>query len=143
MGFSDCIRVNCDRREAFKALTTTISKWWGHQDNPILRIGDVFKVSWGEPWYQFEVTRFDHGSAVNWKCIDANQIIDGLESVEKEWVGTEIQWNIDPISEDQCEVSMMHVGLTHKLVCYEFCSSTWHRFLHIELKNYLESKHSS
>ena len=137
--FSDSILINCHSDKAFKALTINISEWWGQQDVLIKDRGDRFRVSWGDPWYLFEVTHLKPGSSISWKCIDANQIIPGLAGVQKEWVGSEIQWSIESISEQQCRVHVVHEGLNEALICYDFCSSTWERFIHQELKAYLES----
>jgi len=59
----------------FLALTNDLQAWWGKMDHPVDAVGDVFKVSWGEPWYQFKVVRYEPGIRIDWRCIDANQII--------------------------------------------------------------------
>ena len=139
MNYSSTVIIGVPASNIFRALTSDINAWWGDTDRQINKKGDVFKVSWGEPWYLFEVIEYQKDSLIEWKCIDANQIISGLEGVQKEWVGSVVHWNIERLSDQVSRLFIEHRGLTEALTCYEFCSSTWNRFLHIALKNYLES----
>ncbi|WP_152538628.1 hypothetical protein [Aquimarina macrocephali] len=124
------------------ALTKGISKWWGNTSNPVQSKGDIFTVSWGEPWYQFKVIEFDSFNSITWECIDANQIIPGLKGVKKEWVGTKLEWIISPVNNGKVEVSLIHHGLTSEITCYEFCSAAWDGFVTNSMKNYLEGLNS-
>ena len=139
MNYSSSVIIEVPASDIFKALTSDITAWWGETDRVINGKGDIFKVSWGAPWYLFEVIEYQKDSLIEWKCIDANQIISGLEGVQKEWVGSVVHWNMELLSDHATRLCIEHRGLTEALTCYEFCSSTWNRFLHIELKNYLES----
>ena len=138
--YSTQIQLNHPSSLVFKAITHELGNWWGPQDNLINAAGDIFKVSWGEPWYAFEVKEYIKDKYVLWHCIDANQIIDGLEGVQKEWVGTTLHWNLKEISNNTCELHFLHQGLVPEFICYDFCSSTWDRFLLHGLKEYLASQ---
>ncbi len=135
--YSIGLEVRCEAPRAFDELSTRISDWWGDQDHPAEKVGDVFTVSWGEPWYQFQVKAFHPPDLIVWECIDANQIIGDLKGVQKEWVGTQLQWTITPSGEN-IKVHLKHRGLVPAFVCYDFCSSTWDRFITVNLKKYLE-----
>lgn len=122
---------------AFKSISKELESWWGRQSEKISNVGQKFKVSWKEPWYEFLVIEYLPTNKMIWKCIDANQIIDGLEGVQKEWVDTELVWNLTEIDENQCRLDFIHQGLIPEFICYDFCSSTWDYFLTNKLKNYL------
>lgn len=132
------MKAKASAKLAFEALSTKISDWWGDQDQVAQQIGDVFTVSWGEPWYQFKVSEFVPYSKIVWKCIDANQIIGNLEGVQKEWVGTRLEWTIKASGADEIELQFTHEGLVPDFICYETCSNAWDNFITNKLKNYLE-----
>ena len=132
------LHANTTLRRTFEALTTNIHDWWGQQDKPVTCLGDIFKVSWGEPWYEFEVIEYKPDQKITWKCVDANQRINGLEGVEKEWVGTKLYWIITELGEGNIELQLIHEGLIPDFTCYEFCSKTWDSFVNGTLKAYLE-----
>ena len=137
--FTSTIEIYTLPAYVFKALTKELSLWWGKQDKPVSAKGDVFRVSWGEPWYEFNVIEYEPDLTVTWECVDANQIIGGLEGVQKEWVGSQVRWKIEKLDGGKCRISCLHKGLTPSLICYDVCSSTWNRYIHFELKEYLES----
>ena len=84
------------------------------------------------------MTRFKSPTLLSWKCIDANQIIEGLEGVQKEWVGTQLHWVIEEINSGACRVTFTHEGLVPDFICYDFCSAAWDHFFGERLKAYLE-----
>lgn len=131
------LEINHPAERIYKAITQELSNWWGPQDQLVSKEGDVFIVSWGEPWYQFEVIRFIENEEIVWRCIDANQIIDGLEGVQKEWVGTEIHWKLKT-NEAQTTLEFEHKGLVPSFICFQFCSDSWNHFLKDSLINYLD-----
>ncbi len=132
------VLISSNKEDVFKALTEGISKWWGDVDNIVQKEGDIFTISWGEPWYKFKVIEFNPFSIITWECTDCNQIIGDLKGVEKEWVGTKLQWEIKTINDKEVEVNIIHQGLIPEFTCYKVCSSAWDSFIGISLKNYLE-----
>lgn len=131
------LEINHPAERVFKAITQELPNWWGPQDHSVSKKGDVFTVSWGEPWYQFEVVRFIENEEVVWRCIDANQIIDGLEGVQKEWVNTEIHWKLEA-NVSITKLDFMHKGLIPSFICFQFCSDSWTHFLKGSLVDYLD-----
>jgi hypothetical protein len=131
------VLVSSNKEDVFKSLTEEISNWWGNMDNIVQKEGDIFTISWGEPWYKFKVVEFSPFNIITWECIDCNQIIGDLKGVEKEWVGTKIQWEIKTINDKEVEVSLIHQGLIPEFTCYKVCSSAWDGFIGNSLKNYL------
>ena len=125
------------KERVFEAISSEVSLWWGKTDVSKTKADSVFKVSWGEPWYQFRVTDFEEGRHMTWLCIDANQIIKGLEGIQKEWVGTSIHWSVESTGENTSILHFKHEGLTPKLICFDFCSSTWNMFLKDRLVSFL------
>lgn len=139
LSYSRSVTVAASADVIFNALTRDLGDWWGAMDRPVTGKGDVFKVSWGEPWYRFRVIRLKFPSRLSWECIDANQIIEGLEGVQKEWVGTRLHWEIETIDSHTCRVTFTHQGLVPEFICYEFCAAAWDHFFGERLKTYLEA----
>ncbi len=136
--YSARLIVNSTPQVTFDALSTNIGDWWGDQDNPVSQLGDVFTMSWGEPWYKFKVVEYQPNKKITWECIDSRQIIGELEGVEKEWVGTQLHWLVKKNNENEIELLFTHEGLVPSFICYDFCSNTWDRFITFNLKKYLE-----
>ena len=137
--YSRSVEIVTRAKEIFHALTHDLEGWWGSMDVPITSMGDRFTVSWGEPWYRFEVIRYEPPLKLSWHCIDANQIINGLDDVQKEWVGTQLHWTIEAINSEACLLTVVHQGLVPEFTCYEFCVASWDQFLGERLKAYLEN----
>jgi len=75
---------------------------------------------------------------MTWKCIDANQKIEGLTGIEKEWVGTEIHWIVKQLNGNRSLLEFEHKGLIPEFICFKFCSDSWSHFLEDSLVNYLK-----
>ena len=139
VGYQCSVKITTKPVELFNALTMNISSWWGEADNEQTKVGDVFTVSWGEPWYKFEVVEFIPAVRLVWKCIDANQIITGLEGVQKEWVGTAVHWDIKE-ENGWSLLEFEHRGLVPEFICFDVCSRVWRDYITNKLKSYLENK---
>ncbi|MEO1052920.1 MAG: SRPBCC domain-containing protein [Bacteroidota bacterium] len=137
--YKESIAITASPEAVFKALSLHIDEWWGGVDKLINQEGDVFRVSWGEPWYQFKVLEYRPNHKLTWECTDANQIINGLQGVQKEWVGTKLHWEIER-KENEVILSFEHLGLTPQMICYDTCSSVWSDFISRSLKHYLEGE---
>ncbi|MBX2871576.1 MAG: hypothetical protein KTR30_05735 [Saprospiraceae bacterium] len=138
--YSTSIQVKTTAGQAFKALSTEIDAWWGTSNRPADQLGIDFTVAWGEPWYQFKVVEYVEPNRITWACTDANQIIAGLEGVQKEWVGTQMQWTIREMPQGMVEITLLHQGLVPAFICYDFCSATWDSFVQEKLSSYLASE---
>ena len=135
--YKTSIEFNTTPELLFEAISMKLNDWWGVQDQLIEKTGDVFKVSWGEPWYQFEVVNYVKNQEMIWKCIDANQKIKGLTDIEKEWVGTEIHWLIKQLDNNKSLLEFEHKGLVPEFLCFKVCSESWSIFLEESLVDYL------
>ena len=138
LSYSRTVEITASAPEIFQALTKDLQGWWGSMDHPVSKVGDAFRVSWGEPWYRFQVIRYEYPSFLSWECTDANQIIEGLDGVQKEWVGTQLHWQIESIGPKSCRVKFIHQGLVPEFTCFDFCSTAWDHFFGERLKSYLE-----
>lgn len=135
--YTQTVSVATNKEDAFNALTIQVEKWWGKVDQPASRIGDVFKVSFGEAFWTFKVIKLEKFEYISWECIEANQIHKGLENMGEEWLGTRLHWNI--YQENQSiEINFVHEGLVPEFGCYEVCSAGWDFFILKSLKQYLE-----
>ncbi len=137
--YTTSIEINRPASAVFRAISKQLEDWWGNQDHQITEAGIVFKVSWAEPWYQFKVIKYQENKEMIWECVDANQIIEGLEGVQKEWVGTKIHWRLKEISSEHTQLHFEHEGLIPEFICFDVCSRAWSDFLHQHLIAYLES----
>jgi len=131
------LEIPNSRHAVFMAISRELGNWWGQQDKLIDEKNLVFKVSWGEPWYQFKVLDYKENELMIWECIDANQLIPGLSGVEKEWVGTRIHWKLKEMSSNTTLLEFKHQGLIPEFLCFDFCSNSWEHFLKDRLVAYL------
>ncbi len=131
------IEFNSSSEKVFEAISKNLTSWWGQQDHLINKEGTVFTVSWGEPWYRFKVISYTENQEMIWECVDANQIIQGLDGVQKEWVGTKVHWRITEL-EDKTVLNFKHEGLIPEFICFNVCSSSWDSFLKVSLVQFLE-----
>lgn len=136
--YKTSVTINQIKPVVFKAISEQLGSWWGEQSQPISAEGDEFTVSWGEPWYKFKVIKYRSNLDLIWECVDANQIIAGLEGVQKEWVGTQIHWRLKEADNKQTLLEFEHLGLVPDFICYDFCTKTWEHFLKDSLVNYLK-----
>ncbi len=140
MNYKTSITAKTTTKNAFKAVSSGINKWWGRVDNSNLdKIGDKFTVYFDEntEWV-FEISKYSLNKEIHWKCIKANHYITGLENIEQEWLDSKIIWGIKE-GKDGVEVSFEHIGLTPALNCYEACDAGWTHFITTSLKQYLDT----
>ena len=134
------IEIGNSIEKVFQAISRNLGDWWGKQDQKINREGIIFKVSWGEPWYQFKVIKYVKDHEMIWECVDANQKIAGLENVEKEWVGTKIHWKLERLEKEKTLLKFQHIGLIPEFLCFNFCTASWDHFIKQVFVDYLDKK---
>ncbi|MEO9870728.1 SRPBCC family protein [Ekhidna sp.] len=137
--YTTSFEINRSAADVFSAISTQLEAWWGHQDHPITQLETAFKVSWGKPWYQFKVIAYQKDKEMIWECIDANQIINGLEGVQKEWVGTKVHWRLTSLDGERTRLDFEHEGLVPDFICFDICINAWSGFLEQHLVSYLEN----
>ncbi len=135
--FKTSLLINSPRELVFEAITKKLDLWWGNQDQPISQDNIEFTVSWGKPWYRFKVLKYIENQTVVWECTDANQIIQGLDGVQKEWVGTQIHWKLNAVSDQETQLFFEHKGLIPSFICFDFCVNSWQYFLEERLIKFI------
>ena len=138
MSYSTNVFINARPEPVFKAITKHVQEWWGNTDSPVSKQGDVFTTSFASTFWKFEISELDENTRIVWNCIDARHIHEGYDGIEKEWVGTSVEWNIET-KEDGTLLSFTHNGLVPELNCYEICYPAWERFVTQSLKSYVET----
>lgn len=135
--YTTTVEIDRPISKVFQAISKELTHWWGKQSEVVKGTDRIFKVEWGEPWYQFKVIEYHEPELMIWECVDANQKIKGLTGVEKEWVGTKIHWQLETLGENKTLLHFKHEGLVPEFLCFDFCSKTWEHFLKGPLVEYL------
>lgn len=117
---------------AFEALSQQVHLWWGSTNNTLTKVGDEFTVSFGDANWSFRVTVFEPNTKITWECIG------GHPDFNAEWIGDTLHWNIETIG-DAVKVSLLQVGLTPVMNCYEICNAGWNHYITNSLKAFLET----
>ena len=138
------IVVSAKPREAYRALTKEFAltkkfnESWSLSSNDISAEGDFVTFRFEPTFWIFRVTRLAPEKLIELKCIDANDVHEGLpETIREEWVGTKIRWKIEPHGNGS-QISFVHEGLIPTLGCYEICEAGWDHFFVKSLKAYLD-----
>ncbi len=135
--FKQTITIHASAHSVFEALISEISKWWtkefkGQSRNML----DEFTVRFGSSHKTMVVVGVMQDARVVWECLDA--VIDLPELDNKsEWEGTRMGWTIDE-QDSYTELTLMHIGLTPELECYQVCEQGWNTYMQ-SLKLYLET----
>ncbi|MEQ9403732.1 MAG: SRPBCC domain-containing protein [Cyclobacteriaceae bacterium] len=132
MHYTKEITVRGSEEKVFDAINCSLSLWWGKTSNPVLKVGNEFKTSFGKAYWKFRVTEYKPYKRIVWECID------GQPEFEHEWVGTTIRWDIKSQG-DGTLLSFTHVGLTPDFDCYNVCAPTWDHFLANSLTQFVET----
>jgi hypothetical protein len=123
--FTATIVVDQTPQAAFDAIAD-VSAWWaknfkGNSKN----VNDVFSVKFGETFVDFKITESVPGKKVVWLVTDCN--LHWL-SDKKEWNGTRVVWDINPIG-NATEIVMTHIGIVPEAECYNDCSAGWNEHI--------------
>jgi hypothetical protein len=133
------IVVNVNAGAAYRALTEEIDKWWAPVSNAVTAVGDTVTVRFDPTFWTMRVNKLASGERVEWECIEANHIVDGMPgSIREEWVGTKLIWNIRD-QEEKTKISFIHEGLVPSLECFDICEASWDYFFVNSLKSYLDT----
>lgn len=123
--------------KVFQALTKDVSQWWTTHADDASSVGTEATFRFGETYNTMCVKKLTPQQTVIWECIVQNHVNDDL-SVNDEWVGTTLHWNIEPTN-NGCKLSFVHEGLVPELECYEICDAGWSHFILTSLKKYVET----
>ncbi|OJJ17280.1 hypothetical protein BKI52_31765 [marine bacterium AO1-C] len=139
MSYTQQVSILSDSEKIFNAITQHIPKWWGNTDSPVSKVGDEFITSFDKTYWKFRIAELIPGKKIIWECIEAKHIHNGYDNIEKEWLGTFVNWTIDHVSEKESKLLFSHDGLTSDLNCYEICTPAWDRFVTQSLKSFVET----
>lgn len=126
------IKVNAPASEIFSALTQKLDLWWGKTDKSVNTIDDEFTISFGDAFWSFKITEYVTNSKLTWECIG------GKPDFNAEWIGDILYWTIKE-TDTATHVSLLQVGLTPDMNCYDICAPTWDKFIMISLKSFVET----
>ena len=138
MDYSSSFLTSASPAIIFNAITKEIDKWWGRVDKPVDKIGDEFSIYFGETEWRFKIATYLQNEQVTWHCIKANHVHDGLQDIQKEWLNTTVDWEIQRKT-GRTEITLTHNGLNKDLNCYEVCEAGWDYYLRTSLRNYLDN----
>jgi len=135
------IEVSASADTAYRALTKEFGSWWTRTVTVFDRVGDhvTFKFPPQESFWIFEATRLEQGRCVELLCIEAHHLIaDKPKADREEWLGTRIEWLIEPAGE-MTAITFRHDGLKPDLDCWEVCEAGWNHFFVGSLQSYLNN----
>jgi len=130
--YTQKVDVKANSKDAFRALTQEVDKWWGSVDTPVNAVGDTFTITFGNAYWTFKIMDFEPNSLLVWECID------GQPELNHEWIGHKLTWIIEEM-EGSIYIGFDQEGLNAVLPCFDVCSAAWDRFILISLKKYLET----
>lgn len=139
MSFTTKVLIKGSKEDVFKAISQHVQKWWGNTDSPVSKIGDEFTTSFDKTYWKFKISKYLPFSKIVWNCIDAKHIHSGYNGIEKEWIGTSVNWLLEEKGKEETLLHFTHNGLVPELNCYEICFPAWERFVIQSLKNFVET----
>lgn len=139
MSYTTNVKIKANSETVFNAITQSVQEWWGNTNSVVSKVGDEFTTSFGKTFWKFKISKFEPNSRIVWNCIDAKHIHTGYDEIEKEWIGTFVEWNLKERSENEILLYFTHNGLTSELNCYEICTPAWESFVTQSLKSFVET----
>jgi|SRR5579859_905890 len=139
MNYQLTITAKATPDTVFEALTKGVPDWWTtHFKGSARKIRDEFIVQFDGTIKTFRVESLEPGKRVVWECLKAHIDMDRLTN-KGEWVGTLIEWQIQPEGKGS-RLTMTHHGLTAELQCYDVCAQGWSYFVLESLKPMLNGQ---
>lgn len=139
MSYSQKVLIRGTSKQIFDAIANHVQKWWGNTDSSVSAIGDEFTTNFDKTYWKFRISEFKSNTKIVWECIDARHIHTGYDGIEKEWLGTLVEWTLEESGEQQTTLHFKHNGLTSDLNCYEICTPAWEMFVTKSLKSFIET----
>ena len=139
MSYKTQVLISGNRKQVFEAIAQQVQNWWGNTDYSVSAINDEFTTSFGQTYWKFKISTFEPYATIVWSCIDAKHIHDGYQGIEKEWIGTTVEWRLEAVNPNETLLHFAHNGLVPNLNCYEICFPAWERFVTKSLKSFIET----
>lgn len=139
MSYSEKVIINGSQKQVFDAISNQVQEWWGNTNNPVYAVGDEFTTRFDRTYWKFKISEFEPYNKIVWNCIEARHIHAGHEGIEKEWIGTSVEWVLEKSSDKETLLHFVHNGLVPELNCYETCFPAWEMFVTKSLKSFIET----
>ncbi|REC62038.1 SRPBCC domain-containing protein [Chryseobacterium pennae] len=136
--YTNTIEVKSTADKAYEALTHQVPLWWTEMfEGSSVQTGDVFTIRFGAAIHKtMRVKESIPKSKMIWYVEDSLIALPELKN-QTEWIGTGIVWEITQI-EENTRITVIHIGLSPEIECYDICSNGWIQFL-ASLKLFLET----
>lgn len=143
MGETDFTLVSTFRtvpRSLFQAVATEagIRGWWTAMTEFDGKVGSVATMRFPDAGFyaRMKVLALEPAHRVHWKCIDAEHP-PGVSSDPRDWVDTEIVFEINRVSDSKTRLTFTHAGLV-PLECSGVCSNIWEFYINTSLRKLVE-----
>ncbi len=125
------IVIEADQHTIYQALTQNrgIQAWWTDTCDMAQQEGDIcqFWFDNRQTCFTMRANKMLDGQRVFWICLDG----------PKEWVDTQLWWEIQPLIDGRCLLDFKHMNWKKDNGIFALCNSTWGNLLQ-HLKEYCE-----
>jgi hypothetical protein len=119
------VNVLATPAQAYNAISR-VQEWWTRDtEGETAHFGDQFTVRFNDTFVSFKITAADQDRKYVWHVSDC--FLHWIED-KTEWKGTELVWEVEPVASGSL-ITMVHVGLTPNVECYNDCKSGWEHFV--------------
>jgi uncharacterized protein YndB with AHSA1/START domain len=116
-----------------------IRNWWTRTCELEERVGGVGSFQFPKAGFYatVRIDRLEPGRCVEWICTDSKHPeSSGFDNL-RDWIGTRLRFEVEPIGGDKSRLVFTHAGLA-PLECFGVCSNSWSYYLNDSLRDYLE-----
>ena len=119
--YQSTVSAKISADEAFSKIAN-VSEWWtkGTTGNA-KKVGDTFKVDWGETCVDFKIVEAVPSKRIVWQVTDCH--LPWLKD-KTEWKDTKVVWEL-ATANGTTQVTMTHAGLTPAVECFNGCEAGW------------------
>ena len=131
--FTATILVDQSPKEVFDAVNNVRGWWSGEIEGSTDKLGSVFTYRYEDVHRSTQkITEMVPGKKVVWHVEDAylNFVKD-----KKEWIGTDIVFEITKKDDGKSELRFTHVGLEPSVQCYGECAGAWGFYIKESLRD--------
>lgn len=127
------ITIGASPESVFDAITTVegLRTWWAEDSAAEPRVGSeaVFRFVGGQVVFRMRIDSLDRPNKVRWTCVGDRE----------EWIGTELDWDLEPDGEGGTRLRFRHRGWRSTEGEYPTCNTTWGHLMYV-LRDYAEGK---
>ncbi len=135
MDYQATITTSASPSVAAQAIGRDLDIWWSTR---VERHDDGFTVHFNNSYARFRQDPGDTDLSFCWACTDANMIMDSVKDAG-EWIGTRLIWSVLP-TQSGSAVTLVHLGLSPQIACFEICRRGWQHFFETSLCNHLNGQ---